>query len=257
MSTTKASKLFKKPVHHRTNSDELSVFEASHYFSSYNDDNPSTKTKVLPSRASSGSAGRMSLDLPMSNHGSIEPFDRNQILKEKGHIGNYNSSSNSTKQHKQPSSPGGRLASFLNTLFHQASRKNKKSKSKSLTANDEDHEIPGGGFLRRKRRSSISHFTRSITDTRSWYSSNHVPVLVPTSSAGASTSTIACTPTKNGSYKNLRSLIAASDQNHKIFDLDGYSNGLPVYETTDVGSIARGGGGGGGSKSVSSSCGTI
>ncbi|CAN1152352.1 Protein BIG GRAIN 1-like E [Linum perenne] len=294
MSTTASSKLFKKPIHHRTTSDELDVFEASKYFSCYNDEPSHHTTKGrVSSRASSGnSTGRMSLDIPLNTRVEI----RNQILKEKGTSTSTSTSTiTGTKQHKQPSSPGGRLASFLNTLFHQASKK-KKSKSKS-TANDED-ESPGGG--RRKRRSSISHFTRSITDTRSWYSTSNVPA--PSS----------CTPTKNG-YKDLRSLIVGSNQGRKsgvsglekgsccckdswldeklnekknkddqcsssnpdgirigddddgcesdsssdlfelqIFDLDVYSNGLPVYETTDVASIKRGGG-----STISSSCSTV
>ena len=73
------------------------------------------------------------------------------------------------KKHKQPSSPGGRLASFLNSLFSQsASKKKKSNKSSSQSMKDED-ESPGG---RRRRRSSISHFRSSSTaDSKSLYSS--------------------------------------------------------------------------------------
>ncbi|KAK3184007.1 hypothetical protein Dsin_031293 [Dipteronia sinensis] len=60
------------------------------------------------------------------------------------------------KKYKQPSSPSGRLASLLNSVFLQSSSK-KKSKSTTQSMKDiHEEESPGGG--RRKWRSSISHF---------------------------------------------------------------------------------------------------
>ncbi|MFS7992898.1 putative protein BIG GRAIN 1 [Helianthus anomalus] len=64
------------------------------------------------------------------------------------------------KKFKQPSSPGGRLAHFLNSLFNQTS--SKKSKSKKKSTKDED-ESPGG--WKRNRRSSISHLSSVNTTT--------------------------------------------------------------------------------------------
>lgn len=62
---------------------------------------------------------------------------------------------------KQPRSPGGRLANFLNSLFNQSSSKKKKpKKSNNLSPISEpvkEHEDE----QRRKRRSSISHFRTS------------------------------------------------------------------------------------------------
>ncbi|KAK3232066.1 hypothetical protein Dsin_003947 [Dipteronia sinensis] len=77
-------------------------------------------------------------------------------------------------KYKQPSSPGGRLASLLNSLFLQSSSKKKKSKSTTQSMKDiHEEESPGGG--RRKRSSSISHFRSSpsstTSDSKSFYSS--------------------------------------------------------------------------------------
>ncbi|KAL6969688.1 hypothetical protein U1Q18_029395 [Sarracenia purpurea var. burkii] len=62
-----------------------------------------------------------------------------------------------TKKCKQPSSPAGRLASFLNSLFNQTSS-SKKKKSKPTTAQSVKGEDESPGGWRRKRRSSVSHF---------------------------------------------------------------------------------------------------
>lgn len=66
---------------------------------------------------------------------------------------------------KQPSSPGGRLAHFLNALFNQAitSKKKTSSKSSSQSVNDED-ESPSA---RRRRTSSTAVDTKSLHSSRS------------------------------------------------------------------------------------------
>ncbi|KAJ1412119.1 protein BIG GRAIN 1-like E [Sesbania bispinosa] len=77
-----------------------------------------------------GHRARISLDMPMR---SLLPQQFHSVEKQM-----------KEKKHKQPSSPGGRLASFLNSLFSQSASKKKKSKSSSQSMKDED-ESPGGG----------------------------------------------------------------------------------------------------------------
>lgn len=153
-----------KSFHRRNDSGELDVFEAARYFSGYSEvvgytSGSTTYTQKImrEERHHHGQrAARISLDMPMRSllpqqfHG----MEKQIIMKE--------------KKNKQPSSPGGRLASFLNSLFSQSASKKKKSKSGSQSMKDED-ESPGG---RRRRRSSISHFRSSSTaDSKSLYSS--------------------------------------------------------------------------------------
>ncbi|XP_062111499.1 protein BIG GRAIN 1-like E [Humulus lupulus] len=178
-------KLFKKSFHRRNDSGELDVFEAARYFSGYNESCGATsfnqkicsKDQDHHSRAywsnssSSGtrgsSGGRISLDMPrrsvlnLHNHHDHHDHHHHHGVLEK---------QIKEKKYKQPSSPGGRLASFLNSLFNQSSSK-KKIKSKSTTGTsalsmkDYDQDDQSGGGGRRKRRSSISHFGSSSTNT--------------------------------------------------------------------------------------------
>lgn len=154
----------KNSFHRRNDSGELDVFEAARYFSSSgNDQNPGNNVLIINGVSEKQnyfqrSTGRMSLDLPTLNsnptshdhHNQPGLVDQKAMMKEK------------TKYKQQPSSPGGRLASFLNSLFNQAHlrkktmTKKKKSKSVGPTSKDFEDESPGG---RRKRRSSISHFS--------------------------------------------------------------------------------------------------
>ncbi|RDX63013.1 Protein BIG GRAIN 1-like E, partial [Mucuna pruriens] len=179
-----------KSFHRRNDSGELDVFEAARYFSGYSEvvgytSSTFTQKIMREERHHHAHRARISLDMPMRSllpqqfHGMEK-----QIMKE--------------KKHKQPSSPGGRLASFLNSLFSQSASKKKKSKSSSQSMKDED-ESPGG---RRRRRSSISHFRSSSTaDSKSLYSSL---------SSGFRTPPYVQTPTK--SCKEFRTF---SDHNHK------------------------------------------
>ncbi|CAL1395163.1 unnamed protein product [Linum trigynum] len=279
-SSSSSSKLFHKPIHHRTNSDELDIFEAAKYFSGYNE--PTThyyitsKNRASLGRAPSGTR-RMSLEMPMENMNS----KKLQIVKENNFV------SSNTKPHKQPNSPVGKLSNFLSTLFHQAAGGSKKKPPNS----DGGGESPCGGEARKKRRSSISYFTRSFADTKSWYSTT-------SSKSGFRTPPPLYTPTKAGfrtvvcggnqkpvfggdsswswldenlaKLSNDGLLLSAcekskvgggskffggddgddggeSDSSSDLFELQNYDldacpSGLPVYETTDVGSITSGNG---------------
>ncbi|WOG88891.1 hypothetical protein DCAR_0208126 [Daucus carota subsp. sativus] len=134
-----------------TNSGELDVFDAAAYFSGANcrtnysyskssDDMNGESFTVQQKMMRSGK--RMSLDIPMMNDklSSIPSPTR------------YQKSKKCEKKYKQPNSPGGKLASFLNSLLNQVSSKKKLYHTQSMKVNH-DHEIE-----RRKRRSSISYF---------------------------------------------------------------------------------------------------
>ncbi|XP_027362770.1 protein BIG GRAIN 1-like E [Abrus precatorius] len=176
----------KKSFHRRNDSGELDVFEAARYFSGYNEAVVgSTFTQKIMREERHGHRARISLDMPMRSLLPQQFHGMEKQMKE--------------KKHKQPSSPGGRLASFLNSLFSQSASKKKKSKSSTQSMKDED-ESPGG---RRRRRSSISHFrSSSTTDSKSIYSSL---------SSGFRTPPYVQTPTK--SCKEFRTL---SDHKHAL-----------------------------------------
>lgn len=174
------NKMYNKPFHWRNVSGELDVFEATRYFSGGGADEVPGSGATLTQKATVPKTARMSLDMPTTR--TLIPSQiyvmEKQILKE--------------KKNKQASSPGGRLAHFLNSLLKQASLKKKKSKTGAKTTKDEE-ESPGG---RRKRRSSISHFriASSTTDSKSFYSSISSGFRTPPAHAN--------TPTK--SYKDIR-----------------------------------------------------
>ncbi|KAL2559190.1 hypothetical protein Fot_03929 [Forsythia ovata] len=269
--------MHKKSFHRRNDSGELNVFEAARYFSSSTNEIPGATfaQKIIGEdrQSATKTTRRMSLDVPrtmMMRHSL--PLKMEKQMKEK-------------KKHKHPSSPGGRLAHFLNSLFNQTSSKKKKSKSSTQSVKDQEEEISPG--WRRKRRSSISFFqtiTNTAADSKSIYSSSssgfRTPPPVP----------YARNPTKiNTDYafsdekfkfsngildKNKNSNLgfsnrsrknwsdhqfsseekefrrindldddgADSDSSSDLFDLpnhdlDYYSSGLPVYETTHMNSI--------------------
>ncbi|XP_057961647.1 protein BIG GRAIN 1-like E [Malania oleifera] len=190
MGLSDPEKFHKKPFHRRNDSGELDVFEAARYFSGGGEAAgfqgggfPHQKV-TREEKQTAWRGARISLDVPMSRNQSLPQQSHGvekQVLKE--------------KKHKQPSSPGGKLASFLNSLFSQtASKKKKKSKSATQSMKDIEEESPGG---RRRRRSSISHFrSASTTDSKSIYSSSSSGFRTPPPYANV-------TPTK--SYKDLRS----------------------------------------------------
>lgn len=134
--------------------------EAARYF-------PGAINEVSGHQKMSRSGRRISLDIPMMMSSTRSSTFQAQTHDQHNHV-MVEKTTTKEKKHKQPNSPGGRLASFLNSIFSQNSSKKKKSKSCSAQSmKDEDHEIPDG---RRKRRSSISHF-RSVNSTNISYSS--------------------------------------------------------------------------------------
>ncbi|PWA96431.1 hypothetical protein CTI12_AA038900 [Artemisia annua] len=198
----------KKPFHRRNGSGELDVFEAGRYFSVANENIIGTHNNInseatLYSNTTQNYCmkpiRRMSLDMPKHNGNSV-PLQAMLI----GPM-----MINKEKKSKQPSSPGGKLAHFLNSLFNQTS--SKKSKSKTKPTKDED-ESPSG--WRRKRRSSISHFrsgntnsTTTTTSTANTIMSDSRSLFSTSTSSGFRTpppSHIAHTPTKTTSYKDQR-----------------------------------------------------
>ncbi|GMI87457.1 BIG GRAIN LIKE 1 [Hibiscus trionum] len=187
-------RMFNKSFHRRNDSGELDVFEAARYFSGYNDAGSGyyncgtySQRMMRDERQQPWRRGRVSLDVPMRHHPIVQPAHVvDKQIKE--------------KKHKQPSSPGGKLASFLNSLFNQTNSK-KKSKSKSTTQSMKDEEESPSG--RRKRRISISHFRSSSTaDTKSLYSSSNSGFRTPPPYAH--------TPSK--SYKDFKSYLDHKQQ---------------------------------------------
>ncbi|XP_019180280.1 PREDICTED: protein BIG GRAIN 1-like E, partial [Ipomoea nil] len=195
----------KSSLHWRNDSGELDVFEAAKYFADANEISSfAHRTRYEPWRG-----GRKSLDMALSFRKSSlilppemeKPRASSNIIKE-------------NKKHKQPSSPGGRLASFLNSLFNQT-----KKKSKSKSGKDDEDESLGG--VRRRRRSSISHFysIRSST-TNTTATANH-PTMAPNSKLFSSSASgfrtpppCAYTPTK--SYKDYHQQVINGLKNHKV-----------------------------------------
>ncbi|XP_061994780.1 protein BIG GRAIN 1-like E [Rosa rugosa] len=201
-------KVHKKSFHRRNDSGELDVFEAARYFSGYNE----APTMMMKEDRSSWRGGRISLDMPIRNvldqqlhhhHHHHHAVDQKQNMKEK-------------IKYKQPSSPGGRLASFLNSLFNQSGSKKKKSKSSTTQSMKDEEESPGG---RRRRRSSISHFrsssTTTTTDAKSIYSSSSSGFRTPPP-YGAQIATAK-------SYKDWRSYSDHKPQQQVVSNLSKHS----------------------------------
>lgn len=216
-------KNYKKSFHQIRHNDsgELDVFEAARYFSGASEISGSNFTQQKIMR----SGGRISLDIPMMSSSSSSSTSRSSIPAQTHHHHHHlhvlekATKENNNKKYKQPNSPGGRLASFLNSLFSSqiSSKKKKSSKSSSSTQSvkDED-ESPSG---RRKRRSSISHFpsvntmnSNSADSKSSMYSSSSSGFRTPPPPNSNSA------PKKNSSYKDLRS----------------YSDHKPVVMSTNI-----------------------
>lgn len=179
--------------------------EAARYFSGANE--------VSGHQKMSRSGGRISLDIPMMSSRRSSTFQaqthqHNHVMMEKA--------TTKEKKHKQPYSPGGRLASFLNSIFSQNSSKKKKSKSCSAQSmKDEDHDSPDG---RRKRRSSISHFR----------STNHISSSAENSSSEFATPRCTNTPAKN-SFKEFKNFL---DHHKPAVLLNVSKNNGPIKSST-------------------------
>ncbi|GAA0162822.1 hypothetical protein LIER_18834 [Lithospermum erythrorhizon] len=163
MSTAKLEeplKMFKKPSNYRINTGDGKYFSDIHAASEYNNGTIFSHKNIYNERQP-WKTQRISFDMHNLRNNSQTFVIEKQTTKE--------------KKHKQPKSPGGKLASFLNSLFNQTSSKKKKS-SKSLK---DDEECPDE---RRRRRSSISH----VFATRSNFNNNSdtKPSIYPSSITG-------------------------------------------------------------------------
>ncbi|OWM75877.1 hypothetical protein CDL15_Pgr009521 [Punica granatum] len=199
--TLKAYPSFHQRKH---DSGELDVFEATRYYSGQNESGLGPHGASHPWRTR-----RMSLD---------EHVRRSSLFLHQGQLGKQIKNNNNTNDHRhkheprQPRSPGGRLASFLNSLFNQSNSKKKKSNKSSssgsgsvLQSSGKEHEDPD---QRRRRRSSISHFrsssTSSVTESHSKSRTGNV-ISNDHTNYGNNVHPSVTTPTK--SYKDLRSFL--------------------------------------------------
>ncbi|XP_051122710.1 protein BIG GRAIN 1-like E [Andrographis paniculata] len=265
-------------THRRNDSGELDVFEAARYFSAQE-----TLHRLH-------SSARMSLDVPIFTNpihppGTLTATTTTTAAAGGISIDHIKKENNvySAAKFKQPSSPGARLASFLNSLFSQtSSKKKKKSKSgKDAAAADDD----AASSARRKRRSSISHFgisrnpnsSAAVTPTKSYkeirdladLSKAPVPAQIPaagmfktgkkTTDHKSRLSNVGSMPSfghgSNLGFSDRNSTAetefrkfseaddgdggADTDSSSDLFDLpnhelDFFSNGLPVYGTTNM-----------------------
>lgn len=201
-------KNYKKSLHQIRHNDsgELDVFEAARYFSGASEISGSNFTQQKIMR----SGGRISLDISMMSSSTSRSSIPAQTPHHRHHLHVLEKATkennNNKKKYKQPNSPGGRLASFLNSLFSSqiSSKKKKSSKSSSSTQSVKaENESPSG---RRKRRSSISHFPS--VSTMNSNSSDSKSSIYSSSSSGFRTPppySKSTAPKRNSSYKDLRS----------------------------------------------------
>ncbi|CAN6852043.1 unnamed protein product [Brassica oleracea] len=224
VSSAEPDKISKKIYFHKRNdahSGELDVFEAAVYFSGYNefsscDHRHTHKHGYNAAREENrrrwgilGGGRRISLDLPIRCSEQVHHLHQDHL--EKPEVKAIKEMTSNVR-YKQPSSPGGKIVSFLNSLFHQAGSKKKKSKSKP-TDREVDEEIHGGGWMRRRRRSSISHFlssSRSNSTTTTTASASSKSLLSSSSSGFRTPPPYSNTPTKN--YKQFLNFTSATNQ---------------------------------------------
>lgn len=152
--------------YHRRNdgSGELDVFEAARYYSGQNDGLSSHLWRTR----------RMSLDEHVKQPSMFLPRGLGKQV-DSSSIGSRNK-----HEQRQPRSPGGRLASFLNSLFSQSNSKKKASNKYGGSASSsvlqpppvKEYEDPD---QRRRRRSSMSQFrsSSSTNGVRDFFPINH------------------------------------------------------------------------------------
>ncbi|KAL7148895.1 hypothetical protein ABFS83_05G003800 [Erythranthe nasuta] len=255
----------KNSLQWRKNSGELDVFEAAKYFSAANENeqnsdnvlsgtNLSQAIVVREDRQNILRRSRLSLDLMPNEY----PIAHQKMI---------------VKERHQPTSPGGKLASFLNSLFnqrHYSKTTKKKNNNKSKPDKDfDDENTPGGG--RRKRRSSISHFIRITSSNNNHHTTypntpaKQVIISLPKNTGNSnfnpasmdyecveqksrfSNGVLSEKISRNGSFgfssnKKTSDEDAESDSSSDLFDLPNHeldfgSSDLPVYETTRVNRI--------------------
>lgn len=217
ISSVEPDKISKRISFHKRNdahSGELDVFEAAVYFSGYDevlssDHRHTHKYGYNAAREENrrrwgilGGGRRISLDLPIRCSEQVHHLHQ-EVTTTKERTGNV--------RHKQPSSPSGKIVSFLNSLFHQAGSKKSKTKSKP-TDREVEEEIHGGGWMRRRRRSSISNFLSSSrpNPTTTTTSSSSKSLLSSSSSALRTPPPYSNTPTKN--YKQFLNFTSTTDK---------------------------------------------
>ncbi|KAH6802168.1 hypothetical protein C2S51_033614 [Perilla frutescens var. frutescens] len=267
--SSEPNKTYKNSFHWRNDSGELDVFEAARYFSGAGNDQaaaaaavPAAYINFIREDRRHHAAARRSLDVPIMRSNPINPSDYHNIIDQK-----QLKEPNKMKL-KQPSSPGGRIASFLNSLFNQTSLKKKK---KSKTGKDFEEESSGTAGGRRKRRSSISHFritstTKNAatdkgsgfrtpppyanTPTKSYkelarFAANHHAVCLKAGGLNLEEKKLRVSEKMlKINIGNLEKMEveddgAESDSSSDLFDLpnhdlDFFSSGLPVYESTHM-----------------------
>ncbi|ERN17842.1 protein BIG GRAIN 1-like E [Amborella trichopoda] len=202
----------------RNDSGELDVFEATRYFSEERSNlstnfakNGSISQKAALNREGSTCGGeRRILDMPM-NKQSSSPQKK---IKE--------------KRSKQPSSPGNKLASFLNSLFTQNS-----SKKKSMFSNQSIKDDDESPFGRRRRRSSISLLQTASSNDSTYNSSSSSDFRTPPP--------FTATPTSLGrelnSFYDLHSMVSLSSctRNHTSASLVPTNGALEGKVTNSMG----------------------
>ncbi|KAG9152147.1 hypothetical protein Leryth_019706 [Lithospermum erythrorhizon] len=198
----------KQSSHRKNDSEELDVFEAARYFSDFheipgynNNNNVSTLAqKIMRDERQPWRGGRISLDMPNI---------RNSLVNSQTFcMENQTTTTKERNKCKQPSSPGGKLANFLTSLFNQASSRKKKSKSTTQSLRDED-ESPGG---RRWRRSSISQLWSSSSNKKSGTKSN----IYPSSSTSGFRTPPPFAYSQTKSYRDLQSYV----DHHQVLSLN-------------------------------------
>ncbi|KZV37998.1 hypothetical protein F511_23453 [Dorcoceras hygrometricum] len=162
MSITELNKINNYSFRRRHDSGELDVFEAAQYFSGFQE-NPDDAIRFPHKsiREETQRPARMRLDSIMRN-----PVpSQNHAMQQK--------KIKEAKKNRQPSSPGGRLASFLNLLFNHTSSKKYKSKSiGSITDLKQATSVHGGRRVGRSSKiySTNPNDTASAVDLKSMHS---------------------------------------------------------------------------------------
>ncbi|XP_026404673.1 protein BIG GRAIN 1-like E [Papaver somniferum] len=139
--------------------DEIVVFEATKYFaagaSSIHQKSMLNTNKNNIRNQDDQPVGRRSrISLDSSPFRSNQSFSSSQSHRQK----QTKDQKAYLNKNKQPVSPGGKLVSFLNSLFNQTSSSKKKKPTTSCIKYEDQESHRELGYGRRKRRSSISHF---------------------------------------------------------------------------------------------------
>lgn len=196
----------------KNDSSELDPLGSARCYSAGNESGPSSHS--APSHP--WRARRMSLDEPVRQP-SLFLFQG--LGKE---VDNNIDDRHKPDQQRQPRSPGGRLASFLNSLFKQSGTKNKKKKKKKLGKSGDNgsgsmlqssgKEYDNDPDRRRWRSSSASHFRSSSSTEVDSYSK----------SRAYSIGNFYCYGTRNNNYRS--SPVSVTTPTKSFMDLRSTSD---------------------------------